>query len=249
MRSISVLLVLAVFSLGVQAQDKKVKTVARPNIPGSFVVDLGINQAINKVDSTWNQGLWGSRTVNLYYQYPIRIGKSNFSVNPSIGLSLERWKFKDRAMLIDTVELLGNGTAAPTQVEQYNLLSPRRVYPQLANKSMFVTNYLEIPIELRYDTRPEDIARSFNVAIGARFGYLIDAFTKVRYKNNGETVKVKDKYDHGLTPFRYGAYMRIGIGGFNWFAFYNASTMFQKNKGPHGADINTLTFGISINGF
>lgn len=251
MRSFLVVLAFCGLSFGTLAQAPKAKTVARPNIPGSFMVDLGINLALNKEESTWKQGFWGSRTVNLYYQYPIRFGKSKFSFNPGIGLSMERWKFKNGAMLIDTVELnsFPNGAPSANQVEQYNLLSPVRVYGQLANKSMFVTNYLEIPIEFRFDSKPEDIARSFNVAIGGRVGVLIDSFTKVKYKENGEQVKVKDKYDHGLNMLRYGVYTRIGIGGFNWFGFYNLSQMFEKNKGPQGAAINTLTVGISINGF
>jgi hypothetical protein len=251
MRSFLVVLALLAFSIGAFSQAPKAKTVARPNIPGSFMVDLGINLALNKVDSTWKQGFWGSRTVNLYYQYPIRFGKSKFSFNPGIGLSMERWKFKNGAMLIDTVELnsFPNGAPSTNQVEQYNLLSPTRVYGQVVNKSMFVTNYLEIPIEFRFDSKPEDIARSFNVAIGGRVGVLFDSFTKVKYKENGEQVKVKDKYDHGLNLLRYGVYTRIGIGGFNWFGFYNLSQMFEKNKGPQGAAINTLTVGISINGF
>ena len=245
MRSFAVWVVLSLISMSVLAQEK---TVARPNIPGSFMVDLGINRALN-TDSTWKQGFWGSRTVNLYYQYPIRIGRSNFSFNPGIGLSLERWKFTNNAMLIDTVERVGNQVSTE-QVERFNLLSPRRVYGQLATKSMFVTNYLEIPIEIRFDTRPEDIARSFNVAVGGRVGYLLDAFTKVKYENdNGDNVKVKNKLSHGMSPLRYGIYTRIGIGGFNWFAFYNLSEMFESGKGPNGRAINTFTAGISINGF
>lgn len=245
---LGVLVLFLVISGTVVGQEKNVKTVARPNIPGSFMVDLGVNQALGK-DSTWKQGFWGSRTVNLYYQYPIRFGRSKFSFNPGMGLSLERWKFKDGAMLIDLPELNASGQRIDPQIEQYNLLSPIRVYPALASKSMFVTNYLEIPLEFRFDTKPEDIARSFNVAIGGRVGYLIDAFTKVKYKYNGETVKVKDKYNHGLTEFRYGVYTRIGIGGFNWFGFYNLTNMFEKGKGPQGKDINTFTVGISVNGF
>jgi hypothetical protein len=31
-------------------------------------------------------GLWGSRTLNLYYQYDMRIGKSKFSFHPGVGL-------------------------------------------------------------------------------------------------------------------------------------------------------------------
>jgi hypothetical protein len=91
--------------------------------------------------------------------------------------------------------------------------------------------------------------RSFSVALGGRVGILTDAFTKVRFKDNGETVKIKDKSNHGINPFRYGIYTRIGVGGFSWFAFYNLSPMFEKGKGPLGRDMNSLTVGISINGF
>jgi len=179
---------------------------------------------------------------------------SKFSFNPGIGLSMERWKFTNGAMLIDTLGTTGNnqitlGTTGNNQIEQYNLLSPTRVYGQLAKKSMLVTNYLEVPLEFRFDTKPEDIARSFNVAIGARFGYRLNSFTKVKYKEDGETIKVKDKRGLGLNDFRYGIYTRVGIGGFSWFAFYNLSEMFDTGKGPHGRDINSLTVGISINGF
>jgi Outer membrane protein beta-barrel domain len=232
------------------AQDGAEQKKPKPNLPGTFLIDLGVNQGIGS-PSTWNQGFWGSRTVNIYYQYPIRIGRSKFSFNPGIGLSLERWKFTDGATLIDTVELVSfpNGAAAVDQVEQYNLLSPTRVYPELADKSMFITNYLEMPIEFRFDTSPEDINRSFNVAIGGRVGYLFDAFTKVKYDDRGEVVKNKNKLNNGVNQFRYGIYTRIGLGGFSIFCFYNLNDMFEKGKGPLGTTMNTLTTGISINGF
>jgi len=232
------------------AQDEPVKKTHKPTIPGTFMVDLGVNQAIGKPD-TWKQGTWGSRTMNLYYQYSMRFGRSKFSFNPGIGVSMERWKFKNGATLIDTVELVSfpNGAASPNQVEQYNLLSPTRTIGQLAKKSQLIANYIEVPIEFRFDTSPEDIARSFNVAIGGRVGYLFDAKTKLKFKTDGEIEKYKVKQEHGLEKFRYGIYTRIGVGGFNWFAFYNLTDVFQKGKGPLGKDFNSLTFGISINGF
>jgi len=239
-------LLLTGLAFGQEDEQKKPK----PNLPGTFLIDLGVNQGL-QAPSTWKKGFWGSRTVNIYYQYPIRLGRSKFSFNPGIGVSLERWKFKNGATLIDTVELVSfpNGAAAATQVEQYNLLSPTRIYPELARKSMFVTNYLEIPIEFRFDTSPEDLNRSFNVAIGGRVGYLFDAFTKVKYSDLGEVVKVKNKLNHGLNQFRYGVYTRIGVGGFSLFCFYNLSDMFEKGKGPMGTTMNSFTTGISINGF
>lgn len=114
---------------------------------------------------------------------------------------------------------------------------------------MLVTNYLEVPLEFRYDTRPNDIARSFSWAIGGRIGVLASSLMKVKYKEEGEMIKLKDKKSYGLNPIRYGVYTRIGIGGFNWFAFYNLSEMFEKDKGPEATMMNTMTVGISINGF
>jgi hypothetical protein len=239
------LVLLAGVAFGQKASEPK-----KPNLPGIFLIDLGINQGI-KPPSTFDQGFWGSRTVNIYYQYPIRIGRSKFSFNPGIGLSMERWKFTNGATLIDTVELdsYPNGATSAEQVEQYNLLSPKRIYPQLAEKSMLVTNYIEMPIEFRFDTKPEDIGRSFNFAIGGRVGYLYDAFTKIKYDDRGEVVKIKYKLNHGVNPLRYGVYSRIGLGSVSFFGFLNLSDMFENNKGPLGTTMNSYTVGISVNGF
>jgi hypothetical protein len=223
---------------------------SKPDLPGLFLIDLGVNQGIG-APSSFEQGFWGSRTVNIYYHHPIRIAKSKFSFNPGIGLSLERWKFKDGATPIDTVELdsYPNGPESADQIEQYNLLSPTRIYPQLADKSMLVANYVEMPIEFRFDTKPEDLGRSFNFALGGRIGYLYDAFTKVKYNDKGETVKVKYKHNHGLNPLRYGVYTRMGIGNISLFGFLNLSDLFEENKGPMGTTMNSYTVGISVNGF
>lgn len=236
MKRISVCILLLTLATATIAQDQPVKKTAKPSIPGIFIVDFGFNQAIQKPES-WNTGFWGSRTANVYYQYSQRIGRSKFSFNPGIGLSMERWKFSDGTMLVEDT----NG--------QFNLVDAETVYGQDANKSMFVTNYVEMPIDFRFDTKPEDISRSFNVSIGGRVGYLYDSFTKVRYREDGETKKVKDKYNHGMNDFRYGVYSRIGFGAFNLFGFYNISPLFQKDKGPEGQDFTSITFGISVNGF
>ena len=219
-----------------------------PNLPGLLLVDLGVNVGIGEPDS-WNQGFWGSRTVNVYYHYPFRFGKSKFSFNPGFGLSMERWKFTDGNTLINAEELTTGGLPASTQIEQYNLLNANTIYPKAANKSMFVTNYFEIPIEFRFDTAPEDLARSFNFAVCGRIGFLYDAFTKVRYTDLGEVVKVKYKLNHGAETMRYGVYTRIGIGSLSAFVFYNLTDMFQPNKGPEGTTMNSLTVGLGLNGF
>ncbi|MBK5280244.1 MAG: hypothetical protein JJE09_15400 [Bacteroidia bacterium] len=236
-RSLAVLLTLFVISFNLYSQEKPRKA-ARPNIPGSFMIDLGFNQGLRK-PLNFNQGFWGSRTVNLYYQYPIRMGRSHFSFNPGIGASLERWLFTNKYVLADTSE---NST------EEFLLLPGSNFFSGI-KKSMLATNYVEIPLEFRFDTAPEDLGRSFNVAIGGRIGYLFDSKMKVKYKEDGETKISKDKQNFGLTQIRYGVYTRIGVGSFNIFGFYNLTPLFEKGKGPDQTTMNNYTIGISINGF
>ncbi|MCB0489259.1 MAG: hypothetical protein KDC99_12340 [Cyclobacteriaceae bacterium] len=225
--------------LSVFGQETTTKKVTRINLPGSFLVDIGVNRGLS-APRDFDTGFWGSRTLNLYYQYPIRIAHSNFSLVPGMGLGFERFKMTNNYTL----------TSKPGADGTYGLVlaDTSILYPG-TKKSMIVANYFDIPVELRFDSRPDDISRSFNLAVGGRFGVLLDSFTKIKYKQDGETKIVKDKQDHGLNDIRYGFYTRIGIGGFNWFFMYNSSSLFKTDEGPNKTVMNTFTAGISINGF
>jgi hypothetical protein len=234
-RSAFVLLLSLLMSFSVLAQTTK--KVARPDIPGSFVFDLGFNRGrLNP--QNFVQGFWGSRTVNLYYQYPLRIARTKFSFVPGIGVSLERFKLVNDYTLNPVKDPDGS----------FSLIKANTLYPG-AYKSMIVTDYFEVPVGFRFDTHPEDIARSLSISVGGRAGVLFDGFTKLKYTQDGETKTMKDKQNHGLNPIRYGLYARLGIGGFNFFTFYNLSPLFVTNKGPAGTAMTTFTIGVSINGF
>jgi hypothetical protein len=237
-------LLLAGVSFSIHAKDspEPVRKVARPNIPGSFMIDFGLNGALYP-PTNFEYGIWGSRTANFYYQYPIRFGRSKFSFNPGVGVSLERFKLKNNYILIDPDEPAGTDP-----VEKYVLVPGESFYPDI-KKVMLIANYVDVPLEIRFDTKPEDIARSFNFALGARVGVLFDSQQKVKYRENDQWKKSKNKEDWGLNLLRYGAYTRIGIGAFNLFGFYNFSPLFTPDMGPENTMMNTYTFGISINGF
>jgi hypothetical protein len=210
----------------------------RPDIPGTFLIDFGFNRGISR-PTNFSQGFWGSRTLNIYYHYPIRIAKTKFSYNPGAGFSFERFKMGNNYTLSPTANADGS----------YSLIQSNTLY-QGVKKNMLVMNYFDVmPVAFRFDTRPEDMARSFSVTVGGRVGVLYDSYTKMKYSVNGDTKKVKDYQSHGLNSFRYSMYGRIGIGGFNFFGFYNFSPLFAANKGPDKTTMNTFTMGISIDGF
>lgn len=213
----------------------------RPDIPGTFMLELGVNNGLDAPDR-FSTALWGSRTINVYYTTELRIMNSKFSLVPGIGLSLERFKFKSGATLgydADTLELF-----LPSETP--NITGER--------KSQLVTNYIDIPVELRFTSNPSDPNRAFKIGFGGRIGYLYDAFTKMKYKPAGEEVKqLKDKQNFNLNRFRYGVYGRLGLGNFSLFGYYNLTPLFEEGKGLYEGgkpvDFQTVTVGISLSAF
>ena len=215
------------------------KKAKRPDIPGNIIFEFGFNFVNGVKPADFQKSFWGSRTVNFYYQYPIRMFKSNFSIMPGIGLSLERFKFSNNYTLPFTADSKGS----------YQLIPASDIYPGTINRSFIVNNYIEVPIELRFDTNPDDIARSVNISFGYRIGVLYDAFTKVDYNEKGENKSLKDKQWHGMNRSRQAFYGKVGYGGFGLFMYWNTSPLFEPGKGPEGTTMNTITAGISISGF
>jgi hypothetical protein len=248
MQKIAVLLILSGISFTVLAQNEAPKKFSRrPDIPGTFVLEFGFNQDMSGPDD-FSIGFFGSRSVNIYYQYDMRILKSKFSFVPGIGLSLERFKLKyNRIIDYDPADLesILITPAADTDFED-------------ARKSMLVTNYIDVPLEIKYSTNPDDPARSFKISVGGRVGFMYDSFNKIKYKENGELKKIKNKEDFNLTKFRYGLTARIGVGNFSLFGYYNLTPLFEKGKGLSDRfddntsvknDFSTLTIGISLASF
>lgn len=216
------------------------RTGDKPDIPGTFMLELGFNNGLN-APQRFDLGFWGSRTLNVYYTYEMQILKSKFSFIPGIGLSLERFKFKNWATLgydADTVELF-----LPSETPD---ITGER-------KSQLITNYFDIPVELRFTSNPSDPNRALKIGVGGRIGYLYDAFTKMKYKQDGEVRQLKNKQYYNLTRFRYGIYGRLGIGNFSLFAYYNLTPLFEKGKGLYERqrpiDFQTMTVGISLSSF
>jgi hypothetical protein len=218
------------------------KRYSRPDIPGTFAIEIGVNNAAGKPEK-FDLGFWGSRTINLYYSYDLRLFKSRMSLVPGIGLSLERFKFRNE----NVMQVYPNGDSLAFRT------ADAAGYPGL-KKSMLITNYVDVPVELRYSSRPDDPTRSFKIGIGYRVGYMIEAYTKLKYTQDGETRKLKDSQSFHLQRFRHGVFAKIGLGNISLFGYYNLTPLFESGKGPvekkvASPDFNTFTLGLSFASF
>jgi hypothetical protein len=220
------------------------KRYSRPDIPGTFAIEIGVNRAMD-APAKFDQGFWGSRTLNFYYTRDMRLFKSRLFFVPGVGFSFERYKFVNGRTI---------GYANTNATEVSLLTGTEAGYPVNLKKSMLVTNYFEVPVELKYMSRPEDPAKSFRISVGGRIGYMYDALTKVKYSEDGENKKVKNNQNYNLTRLRYSLSAHVGIGNVSFFGYYNFTPLFEDKKGPKNDDgtnttIPSFTLGLSISAF
>lgn len=234
-KKLGILVLLITLGSAAIAQDDSgtEKKKGRPNLPGTFQIDLGFNLPSEK--ARFSTGFLGSSTVNVYYFHDMRLWKSKFSLHPGIGLGLERYKFNN-----------GRTLAYSSDRDSVTMQTPD--VPNV-RKSKLITNYLDIPVEIRWNSNPDDPNKSLKVSLGFKFGVLYDSFTKLNYREDGEKKKLKDKQNWNLNPIRYGPYLRIGGGTVSAYAYYSLSPIFKSGKGPGGKDINNFTVGISVAAF
>lgn len=236
----SVLSFAAISQVSTSTTEKK---KGRPNIPGTFAIDFGLNLPTEK--NGFNTNPFGSTTFNIYYYYDYRIGNSNFSLHPGIGFGLERYSFNNDKTL---------GYKAGPSIDTLKMIPLTSVIPTASSfkKSQLITNYIDIPFEVRFSSNGDDPGRSFKVSLGFKFGVLYESFSKIKYREDSETKKLQDKQNFNLNPIRYGPLLRIGFGSFSAYANYTLSPLFKDGEGPDGAKgskINNFTVGLTLAAF
>ena len=235
MRKLGILLV-AIFMMGAVAKAQ------RPDLPGSLVVDYGLNTFSNApTDVKLNS--FKSKTVNVVYYYDLPLGEKGFTFTPGFGFGLERYSFEDNKMLTSSVNNANVRSVAVSDVAA--------VYPQAntLDESRLGLNYLDIPLEFRFYSSKDNMSRGFRAALGAKVGVLYSSFTKVKIEDNAaDNRMIKDRQDLGFQRFRYGVQARVGFGGFSLFGYYELSEKFDIAPAG-GLDTQGLAFGISLTGF
>jgi hypothetical protein len=155
--------------------------------------------------------------------------ESRFSLAPGLGIGTSN-VFHNSSISLDST-----GT----------IFTP---YPDSVNvtKNKLATTYAEIPIELRFRSKPNKNNNSFKIGIGIKAGMLLAAKTK--YVGDGspfgvatDEAKIKTFRIPNVNRFRYGATFRVGYANFNLVAFYSLATLFETNLGP---TLNPFSIGF-----
>lgn len=188
-----------------------------------IIVDINTDQWVENLPGvglkTWSPG------VNIYYMADYIFLNSAFSM--AVGFGLGSANFRTNA---HPTTIVDNNT----NMESTALVPFPTGFSYSRNKMS--ANYLEVPVELRLRTRRRTTWRLYG---GFKGGYLVNFHTK----RKDDTGKYKEYNTKFIRKYRFGPHARVGIGKFNFTAFYSLTPFFEDEKGPV---LTPFSLGFSI---
>ncbi len=233
------LLITVLIELGATAQTTDTKKIVVPNrTKDHFMIQYGADVWTGRPDSVRTGGGL-SRHFNFYFMFD-----KPFKTNPKMSVGL--------GFGIGSSNMFFNNTNVNVKSNTVHL--PFIIADSIDHFSKFkVTNiYLEIPIEFRYFSNPNNMNKSWKFAIGAKVGTLLKSYSKGKnYVNRfgqslyGTTFIEKEqskKFFNGTSLALTG---RVGYGIIGLQGSYNVLGVLRDGAGP---TMNRWSLGISISG-
>jgi hypothetical protein len=178
-----------------------------------------------------------SRGFNAYFMFdkPFR-NSPKFSIGIGAGISTSNIFFKRMNVdLISTSELL-----------PFKALDSTNHF----KKYKVATSYLEVPLEFRFTSNPDNINKSFKAALGLKVGTLVNAHTKgksLQDKNNNlvNAFVEKENSKRYINSTRFMGTARFGYGIISLFGSYQLNKILKDGLGP---DMNLYQVGLTLSG-
>jgi hypothetical protein len=196
-----------------------------------FLLQFGYSDFLHKQDSVSLKSV--GRSLNVYFMMAFNDQEdARFSLALGLGFGSDNYYLnKQRIDLTNP----NRGTFYTDTADSYR-------------RSKLTMTYLEIPVELRYSSRPNDPNHSWKFALGVKGGLLLSGHTKVKMLRdvNGitdYTLKVKD--DRLFTPARAAGEVRFGYGVLSLFIQSDITNFFKVNDGP---SVRPYTIGFTVSG-
>lgn len=239
--------VMILCSTGIFAQKQDSALISR-NRPGLFWFYSGI-RAMNQSDlhkydrllldvfyCDWNtkavkafQSRWNSIGFNIQTLFDIPLNQQN-TVAAGIGLGFEHTRLQSNFVL-NRNELSNSTTLSDfLAVLDYE-------------KSVFKTNKLFIPIELRIRSAGW---KHFKLVLGGRIGYQFSNSTLLQYHNAESEIRQTTVGFYDFQPVSLSTHVRIGIRNWAITGSYNLNPYFKKAE---STKINGFHLGVSLSIF
>lgn len=239
MRQFYGFLILMMFSFQVLSQEKlnsKIDLSGRAN--DHFMLQLSADNWLETPDSISSHIKGFSRGANISFMLD-KPFKSNPKISIAAGVGIGSSHVFFRNMQVD---LAGAGQQLPFRSTDS---------AASFSKYKLATSFLEIPLELRFSSKPAEPNKSLKIAIGIKGGLLLNAHTKGKDLQTPDGEKLingseKQSSKQYFNSSRLALTARVGFGVFGLFGSYNLTPMFKS--GVASQDIRLLQIGAVISG-
>lgn len=203
-----------------------------------FLLQLSYDGLAGMPDSISRKQEGFSRGFNAYFMFdrPFK-GSPKYSIGIGAGISTTNIMFHNM-----NVDLRSQGTLLPFRaVDSTNHFK----------KYKLSASYLEIPLEFRFASNPENLNKSFKAALGLKVGTLVNAHTKgktLQDKNNNDIGNYVEKVSskRHLNGTRFSATARVGYGIVSVFGSYQLNSFLKEGAGS--PDMKLYQVGITLSG-
>jgi hypothetical protein len=120
------------------------------------------------------------------------------------------------------------------------------------NKSKITTMYLEVPLELRYYSNPQNPNKSWKFAVGVKAGTLLKSYFKGKNLTDrnglsvyGSTYIMKETSKKYFNGTLLSLTTRVGYGNFSLHGDFQVTPVLRQGAGP---SMNTLSIGLTVSG-
>jgi outer membrane protein with beta-barrel domain len=206
-----------------------------------FMFELGYDNWANSPDSANIRGF--NHSLNFYFMmdFPFQTDK-RLSIGVGLGLGSGQIYFNKTYPLIaayniPTLSFATSPSGSAAGADHYK-------------RFKLVTNYLEIPVELRFALDPEHMDKSWKFAFGTKIGYLITAYTKsvdpedVTGRILAHVVE-KESSKQFFSDFKFAPTIRVSKGIIGIFGQIQVNS--QLN-GASGSSVFPFSGGIVLSG-
>lgn len=193
-----------------------------------LVFDINYNDWTGKGQQLFQQH-WSSLGWNtqLFFDIPLT-RKNTIALGIGLGYGHTRIRHYDLLERVDA--------------DRSTILTPFPADPKI-DKSVFRSNKLFIPVELRFRTPGW---KHFKWHVGGRIGYQFKASSSVHSVKNGHKMEQKTVGFYDLDPMILSVHTRIGIRNWALTASYNLTPYFRAKT---STVLNGLEVGVSISLF
>ena len=217
-------------------EEDKMKRLSK-RTTSQFVLAFGMNNLVTEGESLNDSDfkVWGSRFFEWGFTLNSRLLKNHNLLHAKYGLSL----MYNNLRPTDNRYFVKNGNQTTLQSGFTNF-----------DDSKFKNVYLTAPLHLEFDFTPKKFDKegnsyfrshkSFRVGIGGYAGVRIKSKQILKYEEDDQKVKTKQKGDFNVNDFNYGLSAYIGHGQLSLYAKYDINPLFKNNT----IDQNNVSLGL-----